>query len=94
MANIKISELSSFNQVDAQELNQVVGGCYHKCYKSCYKPEKPKKDDKKPMKPSKPYGKVSIEDSFNAITQTNISNILQFGYGNVAVNSQSNYASI
>lgn len=30
MANIKISELNSINQLDAQELNQVVGGGYGK----------------------------------------------------------------
>ncbi len=77
MANIQISELSSFNQVDAQELNQVVGGWY-KYYKPYYKP----------------YGKVVIKDSFNKVTQTNISNIKQVGVGNVAVNIQSNEAKI
>ncbi len=84
MANIQISELSSFNQVDAQELNQVVGGWY-----------KPKKYDYKPKKYYyKPYGKLVIKDSFNKVTQTNISNIKQVGYYNTAVNVQSNYADI
>lgn len=36
MANIKLSELSSVNQLDAQELNQVVGGWGKKYYGKKY----------------------------------------------------------
>lgn len=71
MANIKISELSSVNHLDAQELNQVIGGWGYKYkYPYYYAPK---------------YYKTSYYKSFNTATAINTSNINQGGKGNLNI---------
>ncbi len=73
MANIKISELSSVNHLDAQELNQVIGGGYYPKYKYYPYYYAPK------------YYKTSYYKSFNTATAINTSNINQGGKGNLNI---------
>lgn len=71
MANIKISELSSLNQLDAQEVNQVVGGWKKPKY---YYPKK-----------YYPVYYKSYYKSFNTAIATNNSVINQGGKGNINI---------